>query len=101
MTASEQHSDSQMRDLAAFSDAVRALPHAISAQVTTSDQAMYGFVLTDVTLRDGLLLSDDDPETLDTLRDSPAVYGPLGNLDWDGVVREDKHGDATVPLRRA
>ena len=72
-----------------------AYPDAVSFDLTTSDQNTYGFVLTGVTLHDGSVASnaDDDMYKLDE-----ALFPHLGDLDWDGVVGEDRGGHATISL---
>lgn len=68
-------------------------PTATAVVLTTSDQNTYGFWLTDVTLPGGSL-RETDPEALDVLSDT--VWDMLCDLDWNGVVGEDRHGNATV-----
>lgn len=89
-----------VRLLAAAADAVRrAQPSAVTMHLETSDQNMYGFVLTDVRLADGGLLSDTDPAALEELAD--AVHDFLCDLNWDAAVGEDRHGHADVSLLAA
>ena len=59
-------------------------------------QDYYGFTLADVEFGDGTRLSDTDPPLLDHLND--VVFEYLCDLDWDGVVAEDEHGQAALPL---
>ena len=100
-TTSDRYDNAQMKNLVAFSEKIRTdVPAAVSAQVTSSDQGLYGFVLLDVLLHGGELLSDEDPALLDALTNDTAVQEPLNDLDWNGLVRENKHGDAVIPLRQ-
>lgn len=91
---------SQAELLAALKYAVRhAVPTATSIDVGTTDQHVgLGFVLSEVHLADGSTLSETDPKRLDELTDDN--FGYLADLDWDGVVGEDWHGYATIPLVR-
>lgn len=69
---------------------------ATTLHVATSDKNRYGFIVNDVTLHDGQRLSVADPATLHRLAD--ALYEHLCDLDWRGVVGEDKFGYADIPL---
>ena len=92
--------DNRTGDARSLGEAVEivkaAHPIAREMHLETSDQDTYGFVLTDVVLAGGHLLSATDPQNLAKLQD--AVSDFLGDLDWDGVVGEDAHGHAEVPL---
>ena len=72
------------------------VPEASLVNLETSDQAMHGFVLRDITLANGDLLSQVDEGLLDRVSD--AVWSPLSDLAWDGVVGEDAQGYAVVRL---
>jgi hypothetical protein len=62
--------------------------------LAASDQNLYGFVLTGVTLADGT--EADLPDEL-----CNDIVDHLSDLDWNGVVGEDDHGYATVDLTDA
>jgi hypothetical protein len=68
-----------------------ALPAAKTVELETSDQDYYGFFLREV--QDG---SGDVIEVPGTLEDTVAQH--IQDLDWNGVVREDKHGNVTIDL---
>lgn len=72
------------------------VPEASFVHLETSDQAMHGFVLRDITLANGDQLSQVDEDLLDRVSDE--VWSPLSNLAWDGVVGEDAQGYAVVRL---
>lgn len=84
--------------LAAAIEIIRAaVPDAVSAELQTSDQDTYGFILTDVAILGGDdTLADVEPERLYKLRDD--VFDHLCNLEWDGVVGENGFGTATVAI---
>jgi hypothetical protein len=71
-------------------------PAARAARLSTSDQALHGFRLDDVELTDDTLLSATDPALLEQL--ATATWTDLSDLAWDGVVGEDNHGIAVVPI---
>lgn len=76
------------------------IPNSAYALLTTSDQNDgYGFILDDVVLTDGRRYSDVDAEHLRTVQDD--LYENLCDLDWNGVVGEDDHGDARIALAPA
>lgn len=77
--------------------AIRAsVPGATRAHFQTSDQNLYGFVLEDVTMPDGSGLAAISPATYDRLLD--ASLDLLGDVDWNGVMGEDRSGSAVVDL---
>ncbi len=61
--------------------------------MTTNDQRNYGFKLGAVTLADG---KEAEYPYLEGAEDE--VNDHLDNLDWDGLVGEDKGGYATVAI---
>lgn len=72
-----------------------AVPNPTHLLLATSDQqAGHGFTLTDVRLRDGSLLSEVEPDSLDLLRED--THEALCDLDWDAEVGEDVHGNAEL-----
>lgn len=82
---------------AAIRIVLESVPGPAALVLTTSDQQVgYGFVLTDVRLDNGQLLSDLDPGALEFVQDETADL--LGDIDWDGIVGEDDHGNAEVPV---
>ena len=92
MSRSEQH-----HALCTALDLIRTtVPNSIRACISTSDQDYYGFVLVDVELTEDELLSRTGDELLCSLNDD--LFEHLADLDWDGVVGEDKHGLAFFPL---
>jgi|SRR3954467_817760 len=72
-----------------------AVPAACQARLSTSDQGNYGFALTDVLDAQGEPLIVADQLWTDL---TDALWPYLANLDWDGVVGEDKHGYATLQI---
>jgi hypothetical protein len=83
------------RDLAIAKSIVKhRFPTAVSVQFATSDQDTYGFNLAGVTLPEGA--ESPSVRALGLLGDE--VWPFVCDLRWNGVVGEDKHGDATVAL---
>lgn len=76
---------------AACSMVLDEYPEAASLRLQTSDQSRYGFTV--VQVKDG-----DNYEIDESREDWGEVQEHLMNLDWDGVVGEDKHGYAAVDL---
>jgi hypothetical protein len=91
----------QRRMLARAVEIIRErVPGAVFADLQTSDQDDYGFVLAAVTDEVGTDLLpawDDVTHPLAGLSDE--VSGELCNLEWDGVVGEDEYGNVTIDLR--
>jgi hypothetical protein len=87
-------------DRADLAEALRIIrerfPHAVAVDLETTDQDTIGFVLRDVILPEGKRLETTDVKALDSLADK--VWPLLSSLGWDGVVGEDRHGYATVPM---
>ncbi len=69
----------------------RYYPNAASFDVSTSDQGHYGFVLTEVTLVDGATADYPYPNGFED-----EMCQHLQDIDWDGVIGEDRGGYATV-----
>ncbi len=91
-TARDRH------DLLLVEACIRArCPTAVSADFQTSDQQLYGFVLLDVALADGRLLSRVDPDGLQHLEDQ--IRPLVCDLDWDEAMGEDTTGWVQRPLR--
>lgn len=87
----------QAASLRAALDLIRAAaPHATFAWLTT-DQDDYGFTLRDIEFPDGRRRTRDHQALIDSLIDG--VHDLVHDLDWDGVVGEDQHGLARLPLR--
>lgn len=72
------------------------VPEASLFHLETSDQAMHGFVLRDITLANDNRLSQVDEGLLDRVTDE--VWSQLSELAWDGVVGEDAQGYAVIRL---
>lgn len=73
-------------------------PTATTLHVSTTDQNVgYGFVLDDIKGADGVTLLPADERARYRVYDE--LWPMLGDLDWDGVVGEDKHGNAVVAVR--
>lgn len=73
-------------------DAIRrAHPTAVKVSFETSDQNYYGFLLDTVTDADGTEI-----ELTDGLYGEVAEY--VEDLEWNGVMGEDRHGYATLKL---
>lgn len=82
---------------AALSLIRKSVPRAVSIDLGTSDQNTYGFVLMEINMNDGSVLSEFGAGLqFDTIDDS--VSDLLSDIDWNGVVAEDKYGFATVTL---
>lgn len=92
------------QDRAAMDSMLRVLrerfPTAVRVDLTTSDQNRYGFVLCSVRDAQGselyMSLSDSGQYAVE---DQVDPY--LGDLDWDGVVGEDKYGNVTLNIPSA
>lgn len=73
-------------------------PEAVAVSLMTSDQKLYGFVLTAVEDKSGETIEHswgDDlwPDEVET-----EISDLLGDLAWDGVVGESEQGYATIPI---
>jgi hypothetical protein len=73
---------------------VERYPTAAGAVFETSDQRHFGFRLLSLRTADGLPLQVSDEV-------DEAVWDILCDVAWDGVMREDAHGYATVILQPA
>ena len=85
------------RELHAALETVRHhVPEATSIDLTTTDQSPYGFRLDRVVLPDGRRLDEVDPARQELFEDE--VNGRLIDIDWNGVVGEDRTGRARISL---
>lgn len=76
------------------------VPEAAFVHLETSDQDSYGFVLMSVTDADGVeLLPDWSNSTHPLTSLSDDVTDEIGDLEWNGVVGEDRSGYATIDVR--
>jgi hypothetical protein len=71
-----------------------------SAFFTTREQAYYGFTLSDVSYAsDGEVLSARESLDLTVYRElEDRVNDLVADIEWDGVMGEDKHGDAEIMM---
>ncbi len=79
-----------------------AFPTATWVELETTDQNMgHSFWLTDVEFADGTNATDTTAgeQRLEVLQE--VCYDDLYDLLWNGVVGEDKHGYASVPVLSA
>lgn len=77
-------------------------PTAVAVHLATSDQDRYGFILTGVEYADGTRADQDwsDDGPLNPLPGDVAdqVNDLLSDIDWNGVVGEDKHGYVEIEI---
>jgi hypothetical protein len=75
----------------------RAYPEAVAVRLATDGVHGHGFILTEVVMWDGQLLSHlYGSEAITRLDDE--ISDDLQDLAWAGVLKEDKHGFAEVPI---
>lgn len=92
----------QQRMLARALDLIREnAPDAVFVDLDTSDQDQFGFVVADLRDANGvsLLPGEADIATAYGTAIDDAIRNEICDLDWYGVVGEDRHGYATIDLR--
>jgi hypothetical protein len=87
-------------------EALRRALKIVSARVSgamrvsfrTTDQDYVGFVLAGVGLPEDRNLEEENPAEFDALAED--VWPLISGIGWDGVMGEDRYGEATIEVSR-